>query len=84
MISGVNDFQDVYENKAYGLARMKISQMFGAVMKRASISESGDAPDLSAGQFYTELGLEDSMEFIQDKTPATEWQNFMDEPDENV
>lgn len=78
MISGVNDFQDVYENKAYGLARMKISQMFGAVMKRASISESGDAPDLSAGQFYTELGLEDSMEFIQDKTPATEWQNFMD------
>lgn len=78
MLSGVNDFQDVYENKAYGLARMKVAQMFGAVMKRASISESGDAPDLSQGQFYTELAPEDSMEFLQDKTPATEWQNFMD------
>lgn len=78
MLSGVNDFQDVYENKAYGLARMKVAQMFGAVMKRASISESGDAPDLSQGQFYTELASDDSMEFLQDKTPATEWQNFMD------
>ena len=78
MISGVNDFQDVYENKAYGLARMKVAQMFGAVMKRASISEDGAAPDLTQGQFYTEIGTEDSLDFVQDKTPATEWQQFMD------
>ena len=78
MLPGVNDFQDVYENKAYGLARMKVAQMFGVVMKSAAVSEGGVSPDLSQGQFYTEISNDDSMEFLQDKTPATEWQNFMD------
>ena len=57
LLASANDFQDIYENKAYGLARSKVAQMFGLVAYRES-DEVSETPDPSKGHFHLEMERE--------------------------
>ena len=87
---GLNSLRDVYENFSYALAKAKVSQLFGLVTKRGSDESLGDITDgdsdtstkndftvdFGGGPFHLDLDVDDDAEFLEAKTPATEFQNF--------
>lgn len=75
-LAGMNDTQDVYENKAYALARSKIAQYFGLVIKREDAGVS-EVPDFAKGPFAMEIDSDAEADFLQDKNPSPEWQKFI-------
>ena len=89
LITAVNVFQDVYEGIDYALARMKVAQMFGLVFYRERGDEGptvgpaeqetetgGYKVSLDRGPFSLELDPGDRAEFLENKTPSNEFQNF--------
>lgn len=89
LISAVNAFQDVYEGIDYALAKMKVAQMFGLVFSRERGDEGptvGPAVEetetggykvaLDRGPFSLDLDAGDKAEFLENKTPSNEFQNF--------
>lgn len=89
LISAVNAFQDVYEGIDYALAKAKVAQMFGLVFSRERGDEgptvgtaeqetesSGYKVSLDRGPFSLDLDAGDKAEFLEAKTPSTEFQNF--------
>ena len=86
LAAAVNSFRDVYEGCDYALAKMKMSQMFGLVfyrdydgggigqsVKRDDGSEGYDV-DLGRGPMVLDLDPADRAEFLESKSPSTEFQ----------
>lgn len=85
----INTLQDVYESFGYALSKAKISQLFGLVFYRDAIEPlEGPANDddeadadyqvsFDAGNVpVLDLNPGDRAEFLENKTPATEFQEF--------
>ena len=81
----VNAFRDVYESFDYALAKAKVSQLFGLVLYRDALDSPGildtsDEEDISvdfgAGPLMLDLEPGARAEFIESKSPATEFQSF--------
>ena len=64
-------------NKAIQFAQAKqlLSQMFGLIIKRDD-PQSGKV-SLTNGPFVTEIGLDENADLLTDKTPSTEFDNFL-------
>lgn len=77
LMASCNDLQDVYENKAYGLAKSKLSQMFGLALYRSGADVDSEAPNPAKGPFILEMNGDDKAEFLSDKNPSKEWADFM-------
>lgn len=89
LASALNAFRDVYENWDYALGKAKVAQMFGLVFYRdadesagfveASTTESGNAAydvDFGKGPVSLDLAPGDKAEFLENKTPPTEFKEF--------
>lgn len=74
----MNDLQDVYENKAYGLAKAKMGQFFGMALYRGTNDGEGETPDPTKGAMILEMERDDKAEFLNDRNPSNEWKNFME------
>lgn len=80
----VNVFRDVYEAADYALAKAKVSQMFGLVFYREALDAAGTLDnstdpyevDFGRGPVLLDLEPGDKAEFLESKTPATEFQSF--------
>jgi len=80
----VNVFRDVYEAADYALAKAKVSQMFGLVFYRDALDSAGtldstsDPYEVDFGRGPVALDLEpgDKAEFLESKTPSSEFQSF--------
>lgn len=80
----VNAFRDVYEAADYALAKAKVSQMFGLVFYREAMDAAGTLDnstdpyevDFGRGPVLLDLEPGDKAEFLESKTPATEFQSF--------
>lgn len=82
----INTLRDCYESFDYQLAKSKVSAMFGLVLTRDAVESWGDVTgdastgydiNLSNGKpVLLDLDPGDKAEFIESKSPATEFQNF--------
>jgi len=80
----VNAFRDVYEAADYALAKAKVSQMFGLVFYREAIDAAGTLDnstdpyevDFGSGPVLLDLEPGDKAEFLESKTPSSEFQSF--------
>jgi capsid protein len=79
----INTLQDCYEGCDYALAKMKIGQLFGLAMFRQQedplgTSAEGDDGririDFGTGPIVLDLDKEDRAEFLEAKSPSTEFQ----------
>ena len=59
----------------YALGRSLISQIFGFVHKTET--PNGEEVDLTNGPFFAEIGMDESIESLSDKTPSSEFQSFV-------
>lgn len=85
LAAGLNNYVDVDENIRFALAKAKISQAFGFVLKNGS----GDAPwtddvtskklNISDGPFIEEIGQDDELDILESRQPANEFQQFQRE-----
>lgn len=82
-----NTLRDVYEGFDYALAKLKVSQLFGLVFYREKddaigqvTTSSGDGSgyevDFGRGPAMLDLDAGDRAEFLESKTPSTEFQTF--------
>lgn len=78
LLAAMNDLQDVYENKAYGLAKAKVGQFFGLALFRSSNDGEGDTPDPTKGAMVLEMAKDDEAKFLNDRNPSNEWKAFME------
>jgi len=88
MAAGVNTLRDTYEGFDYALAKMKVSQLFGLAFFREK-SDPVDQPspsdddgagyevDFGRGPVLLDLDPGDRAEFLESKSPATEFQQFL-------
>jgi lambda family phage portal protein len=85
LTSAMNSLRDVYEAFDYALARAKISQLFALVFKRdlpddlgtvTGDGQNGYTVDFSGGSQILDMEPGDSVDWLESKTPATEFQNF--------
>lgn len=91
ILAALNPLQDVYENFDYALAKSKVAQLFGIAFYRDAVDSVGelDAADdenddgttpynVSLGTRPLVLDLEpgDKAEFLENKTPSTEFREF--------
>lgn len=83
----LNTLRDTYEGFDYALAKMKVSQLFGLVFYRDLYDDnenvtatSGDGTgyevDFGKGPVKLDLDAGDRAEFLESKTPSTEFQQF--------
>lgn len=83
----LHPFADVYEAFEYALAKAKVAQMFGLVTYRdddaalGGVAETAEgsgkfAIDFGAGPFHLDLGRDDKAEFLENRTPSTEFYQF--------
>ncbi len=81
----IASLRDTYERFDYALARSKIGQMFALAVFRedndspGSTSEEDDGKitvDFGRGPVLLDLGRDDKAEFLSDKTPAAEFNEF--------
>lgn len=86
----LNTLRDVYEGFDFALAKMKVSQLFGLSIYRqnlegfpdyaAQTDEDGDSAgckvDFGQGPFLLNLDPGDKAEFLESKSPSTEFQSF--------
>lgn len=87
----INSFQDLYEGMGYALAKAKVAQMFGLITYRdsadplASFSQTDDSAsddpkyniNFGSGPFHLDLDAGDKFDIAESKTPAVEFQQFM-------
>ena len=87
LASAINAFSDVYEASEYALAKAKVSQLFGIKFKRAADtalteteSDTGTGPTFNFGRGPQVLDLDpgDDAEFMESRTPSTEFATYMD------
>jgi len=94
LVASLNRFQDVYENFDYALARSKVAQLFGLVITRDAVENGfgtvtgtdtdadgvDDKFDVKLGTRPMVLDLDpgEGAEFLENKTPAVEFQQFTD------
>lgn len=91
LLAAFNSFRDVYEGCDYALAKMKVSQLFGLVFSREKNGEEettlgppvaeddseGYKVDLKrGGPFSLDLDDGDKAEFIESRSPSSEFQSF--------
>jgi capsid protein len=87
MAACLNTLRDTYEGFDYALAKMKVSQLFGLAFYREksdpvgqpSTSDedgSGYEVDFGRGPVLLDLDPGDRAEFLESKSPATEFQQF--------
>jgi capsid protein len=86
----INQLRDVYENFDYALAKMKVSQLFGLTFYRDAVESFEDTTattdsegnstgydvDFGKGPVVLDLEPGDKAEFLESKTPTSEFQNF--------
>lgn len=82
LASAVNTFCDIYESREYTLAKMKLHALFGLKFKRAAgtgVAEDaiGYDFDFGGGPQAIDLDPGDDAEFMESKTPSTEFQSFL-------
>jgi capsid protein len=90
--AAINTFCDAYEGIDYALAKSKVAQLFALAITRKSDNTMGDVAvtsedgttsgpryDIDFGKGPVKLELEngDEAEFLENNTPATEFQDFM-------
>jgi capsid protein len=82
-----NALRDLHEGLDYSLAKMKVSQLFGLALYRASddtLAPTTAAPenpenlqvDFGRGPFQLDLDPADKAEFLESKTPSIEFQQW--------
>lgn len=87
LAAAVNTLRDTYEGFDYALAKMKVSQLFGLAFYReaadpAGVVETSDSDgsgyevDFGRGPVLLNLEPGDRAEFLESKTPSTEFQSF--------
>lgn len=90
LASAYNTLRDTYEAYDYALAKLKVAQLFGLVFYRDGVESVGAITELSedenAGNRYevdfgrgpVKLELEpgDRAEFLESKTPGSEFENY--------
>ena len=83
----INTFRDLYESFDYSLTKAKVAAMFGLVLSREATDgwpevsaddevTGGYNVDFGKGPVLLDLDPGDKAEFIEAKTPSTEFQNF--------
>ena len=83
----INSFVDIYEATNYALAKAKIAQIFGMAFYRDAVEPIGDGDEnestsgeyevgLNKGPFVLDLEPGDRAEFLENKTPSSEFQAF--------
>ena len=99
LAAAINPLQDVYESTEYALAKMKVAQLFGLVLKREMGAELDDPTetdsdgdevddtgagsktaydiDFGSGPVMLDLDPGDEAEFLENKTPSTEFDRFL-------
>lgn len=80
--AALNPLRDTYEGLGYALARAKISQLFAFAMKRNANDGPGTKRDDGQIDFgnspvFLDLDPDETAEFLESKTPAQEFQQFM-------
>lgn len=86
-----NALQDLYESFDYALAKMKVSQLLGLIFYRDAADAIGETEEVEASEeggeakykvdfgrniFKLELDAGDRAEFLESKSPSTEFQTF--------
>jgi len=90
----VNRLRDSYECLDYALVKAKVSQLFGLALHRDDDEAIGDVetaddadgnPDKSAqtidfgrGPFQLDLGIDETAEILESKTPSAEFTNYVE------
>lgn len=82
LASAINTFCDIYEASEYALAKMKLAQLFALKFNRAAdTSADGDANpykfEFGKGPQVLDLEPGDEADFLESKSPSTEFQSFM-------
>lgn len=79
--AAMNQFFDLYEAQEYALAKMKLAQLLGLkFMHKTPDPDSDGKPysfDFGSGPQVMDLDPGDDAEFLESKTPSTEFQAFM-------
>lgn len=73
--SALDHFRQTSKTIQFAQAKQLLSQMFGLVIKRED-PQAGDV-SLTGGPFVTEIGIEEDADLLTDKTPSTEFNNFL-------
>lgn len=87
LASALNTYRDIYEGFDYALAKAKVAQMFGLVFYRDAIDPAGEVTasgessnrydvDFGRGPVLLDLDPGDKAEFLENKTPPTEFREF--------
>jgi capsid protein len=90
LATALQPLQDLYEGFTYALAKAKVAQLFGMVVKRDSNSLLGElvAQDTTAtppkydvdlgtkGPFFLDMFPGDEAQFLENKTPSSEFKDF--------
>lgn len=84
--AALNTLKDTYEGFEYALAKLKVSQLFGLCIYRegseplGNVTEDEDLStyevDFGRGPVKLELDPGDRAEFLESKSPSTEFQSF--------
>jgi len=91
LAASINTFRDVYEANDYTLTKMKLSQYFGLTFYREAMGSvapevtkndseddtAGYEVDFKKGPVVLDLDAGDRAEFLESKTPSTEFQNYL-------
>lgn len=87
LVAALNSLRDTYEGFDYALAKLKVSQLFGLVFYREAAEAVGDPSattedgtgyevDFGRGPVVLNLDDGDRAEFLESKSPSTEFQSF--------
>lgn len=88
LASAYNSMQDLYEAIDMTLAKIKIAQMFGLKITRSGNAAAGVTAeddqnsggykvDFGAGPVLLDMDPDDDAEFLENKTPSTEFREFI-------
>lgn len=72
---GLDSIRQTGNTIRYIQAKQLLATIFGLIVKRED-PEGGEV-DLTNGPFMTEIGLDESVETLDDRTPSTETSNFL-------
>lgn len=75
MVSALNHLRQAHNSIKYAQAKQVISQIFGLKVKREK--PNFGKIDLQNGPFVAEVGVTEDIELMSDKTPSTEFDNFL-------
>lgn len=75
MASAINHLRQAHNAIKYAQAKQVISQIFGLKIKKANPKYG--AIDLTNGPFAAEMGPDDDIDLLSDKTPSKEFDSFL-------